>query len=436
MGLISFIKNLGRIVDEFDDDDPVTPQPLKNINNQVDLGADITDDIDKSATEEVHEATEEMKDATTEKETKDDKPESAAHLSDAYNLIILDESGSMSTVRDETISGCNETLISIRNLQKEQPDVRQFVSIFCFDSSHSRYIFHDTPIDEVRDMTRDDYCPNTCTPLYDAIGYTVLQLFRKINRKEAKGNVTIITDGYENASRKWKLSLVQELIATLKQKGWVFSFIGANIDVESTANSLGIDSFMQFEQTQTGMEDMFECERRSRRAFMSKNAYMETTACFQKMNREERDKMRGAMNEGYFVQGRLRIAPDNIVSLGKDEIFVFGSNVEGMHNGGAAYYALQHFGAKFGQAEGIQGQSYAIPTDGNSFMELAKAVERFTEYVVFHPQNKFMLTAVGTGNAGYEVRQIAPLFRQAYTFGNVYVPRSFLQYVINPNVPD
>ena len=410
MGLISFFKNLGRIVDDFDDNDPVTPQPVKNFNNQVDLGSEITDDIDKSATEEVGEVTGQKKDATTEKETKDDKPENTAHLSDAYNLIILDESGSMSTVRDETISGCNETLISIRNLQKEQPGIRQFVSVFCFDSSHSRYIFHDTPIDEVRDMTREDYSPSACTPLYDAIGYTVLQLFRKIDWKEAKGNVTIITDGYENASRKWRLPLVQELIATLKKRGWVFSFIGANIDVESTANSLGIDSFIQFEQTQTGMEDMFECERRSRRAYNEKHRFMRMSGRFKKMCEEEQDEKTGALNINYFVEDE-RIAPDNIVSLGKDEIFVFGSNVEGMHNGGAAYYALQHFGAKFGQAEGIQGQSYAIPTDGNSFEELEKAIERFTEYVVFHPQNKFILTAVGTGNAGYEVRHIGPLFR-------------------------
>lgn len=61
----------------------------------------------------------------------------------------------------------------------------------------------------------------------------------------------------------------------LKSRGWVFSFIGANIDVERTANSLGIDSFMGFEQTQTGMEDMFECERRSRRAFNEKRRYMQ-----------------------------------------------------------------------------------------------------------------------------------------------------------------
>ena len=189
MGLISFIKGLVRIVDESEDNESFTPQPVKNINNQVDLGAEITDDIDKSAREEVNELTEEKKDAATEKETKDDKSKSTAHLSDAYNLIILDESGSMSTVRDETISGCNETLISIRNLQKEQPDIRQFVSIFCFDSSHSRYIFHDAPIDEVRDITREDYSPSVNTPLYDAIGYTVLQLFHKINRQEDRKSV-------------------------------------------------------------------------------------------------------------------------------------------------------------------------------------------------------------------------------------------------------
>lgn len=119
------------------------------------------------------------------------------------------------------------------------------------------------------------------------------------------------------------------------------------------------------------------------------------------MSEEEQDRATGAMNEGYFVEDQ-RIVPDNIVSLQENQIFVFGSNIDGAHNGGAAYYALKHFGAKFGQAEGIQGQSYAIPTDGNSFEDLKKAVDRFTEYVVFHPQYKFMLTAVGTGNADYD----------------------------------
>lgn len=116
MGLISFIKCLVGLDDDSDALEPVTPKPVKNINNQVDLGKDIIDDQDMSASEEVNEVCGQKKDATTEKETKDEKAESTAHLSDAYNLIILDESGSMSTVRDETISGCNETLISIRKI--------------------------------------------------------------------------------------------------------------------------------------------------------------------------------------------------------------------------------------------------------------------------------------------------------------------------------
>ena len=360
---------------------------------------------------------------------KDGKAEDTASASSTYNLIILDESGSMSDVRGATISGCNETLASIRNIQKEQPSVRQFVSIFCFNTSRSRYVFHDTPIENVRDMTMEDYCPNACTPLYDAVGETVLQLFRKIVPQEAKGNVTIITDGYENASRKWTLPLVKELIAMLKKKGWVFTFIGANIDVESAASSLGIDSFMKYEQTETGMDDMFKCERRSRRAYNEKMRYMKTSKYYQELSKEDQDQMTGALNTGYFVKD-LRIAPDNIVSLNENEIFVFGSNLDGAHDGGAASYALQHFGAQLGQTEGIQGQSYAIPTNGNSFGDVRKAVERFTEYVVFHPQNRFLLTAVGTDNAGYDVSQIAPLFRQAYAFGNVYVPRSFIKYVV------
>ena len=82
-----------------------------------------------------------------------------------------------------------------------------------------------------------------------------------------------------------------------------------------------------------------------------------------------------------------------------------------------------------GQAEGVQGQSYAIPTVGNAFDDVKKAIDRFTEYVVLHPQKKFMLTAIGCGNAGYTPGQIAPLFKQAYEFGNVYVPAIFYPFV-------
>lgn len=359
-----------------------------------------------------------------------DSPTSAT-----YNLIILDESGSMSGVRSQTISGCNETLNSIRNTAKDQPEIKQFVSIFCFDTSNSRYIFQDVPIEDTRDLTPDDYCPNSCTPLYDAVGYTVTGLHSLIEKTDSVGVVTIITDGYENASRRWNHQSVVELIESLKKKGWVFTFIGANIDVEETAKGLGIDSYMKFEQTDEGMSGMFEQERMSRRAYSEKRRYMEKMKMYQMMDKAERSQQLGAMNRNYFVNDRRRIAQDCIKVLGPDEVFVFGSNVLGKHNGGAALYALKHFGAIDGQAEGIQGQSYAIPTDGNTFEELIEAVGHFTDYVVMHPQNRFMLTDIGCGTAGYTPEQIAPLFQQAYSFGNVYIPESFFKYMPqDPNI--
>ncbi len=355
-------------------------------------------------------------------------------ISETHNLIILDESGSMSCVRSQTISGCNETLNSIRNTAKEQPDMKQFVSIFCFDTTNSRYVFQDVPVEDTRDLTEKDYSPNSCTPLYDAIGYTVTLLRRLIENTNSAAVVTIITDGYENASRRWHHQSVVELIDCLKKKGWVFTFIGANIDVEQTAQGLGINSYSRFEQTDEGMSAMFEEERLSRLAYYSKVNYMRNLLDFDSMPMAEREEQLGAMNENYFV-AKERIAPEFIESLGEKDIFVFGSNIHGIHSGGAAKFALDHFGAIMKQAEGIQGQSYAIPTDGNTFNELKEAVGRLTDYVVMHPQNNFMLTAVGCGTAGYSVEQIAPLFRQAYTFGNVYVPAGFLPFMPkNPNV--
>ena len=368
-----------------------------------------------------------------EKYLKENKPDDAACLKEnpntlVYNLIILDESGSMSGVTGQTISGCNETLNGIRSTAIEDKEQRQLVSIYCFDTINSRYLFQNTPIEKVRDLTSEDYCPNAGTPLYDAIGNTVCQLKKIATDSHSIGKVTIITDGYENASQKWKHSSVVELIESLKKKGWLFTFMGANIDVEYTSRSLGIDSFMEFQQTDKGMREMFECERRSQRAYSKKMSFMRRSQFFADATEEEREQMLCSMNENYFTEGE-RISPDFIKSLSPNEIFVFGSNVYGSHNGGAAGLAVANFGAIMGQAEGVQGQSYAIPTVGNAFDDVKKAIDRFTEYVVLHPQKKFMLTAIGCGNAGYTPGQIAPLFKQAYEFGNVYVPAIFYPFV-------
>ena len=119
-----------------------------------------------------------------------------------------------------------------------------------------------------------------------------------------------------------------------------------------------------------------------------------------------------------------RVSPDYIRELEPNEVFVFGSNADGHHRLGAAKYAMDNFGAIWGQSEGLQGQSYAIPTT-EGYDNLAKAVVRFTEFAGTHPDQRFLVTPVGCGFAGYSVDQIAPLFKGCIQMENVALPREF-----------
>ena len=111
-------------------------------------------------------------------------------------------------------------------------------------------------------------------------------------------------------------------------------------------------------------------------------------------------------------------------------MFVFGSNALGMHHGGAARVAYNEFGAEWGNGEGLQGQSYAIPTmEGEHSTMLA--VNRFTDYAKEHPELKFLVTPIGCGIAGYSPEEIAPMFKEAAALENVYLPISFWKVLMN-----
>ena len=119
-----------------------------------------------------------------------------------------------------------------------------------------------------------------------------------------------------------------------------------------------------------------------------------------------------------------RISPWMIVQLKPNEVFVFGSNVNGYHGGGAALTALQKFGAIWGQGEGLQGQSYGIPTmEGIDSMKAA--IERFILFAKEHRELIFLVTPIGCGIAGYKPEEVAPFFRFAIDLENVYLPESF-----------
>ena len=120
-----------------------------------------------------------------------------------------------------------------------------------------------------------------------------------------------------------------------------------------------------------------------------------------------------------------RITPNFIQSLNDNEIFVFGSNLEGMHGGGAAYTALKKFGAIWGQGVGLQGQSYGIPTMHGGVDAIKPYVDEFITFAQEHRELSFLVTRIGCGIAGFQDNEIAPLFKEAQKLENVWLPESF-----------
>ena len=347
--------------------------------------------------------------------------ENTTGITNIYNLIILDESGSMASIYEQALGGANETIQTIRAAQASAADQKQFLTFVTFDSGDResvRTIIDTMPIAQVKDLTKDDYRPNGCTPLYDAMGKSLTALEQKVTEDD-QVLVTIITDGMENSSREYSGAAVCEIVKRLRAKGWTFVYIGANQDAVEVAKSMNIDNAMNFQATHEDTRRMW-------------NDYRESTSGYYEKVRMS--KMRGERvfeDKEFFVKGpqSQRITPDRITGLNPGEIFVFGSNVNGFHNGGAAGFACRHFGAVYGNPEGPQGQCYAIPTVGLTLMELHVKIQEFIDYAEAHPNLTFLVTAIGCGNGGYQPREIAPMFDRARRLTNVHLPAEFWTYI-------
>ena len=130
-----------------------------------------------------------------------------------------------------------------------------------------------------------------------------------------------------------------------------------------------------------------------------------------------------------------RTTPDHITRLGANEIFVFGSNEQGLHYGGAAKAALENFGAIMGQGNGLQGMSYAIPSmSGLGIM--GEYVKEFCEFAKAHPEKHFLVTPVGCGIAGFSESEIAPLFETCRDVDNISLPASFWDIIGEPSAKE
>lgn len=212
-----------------------------------------------------------------------------------YNVVILDKSGSMTSIRKQAVDSVNETFGCIRSMRKKNAEQEQFVTLVAFCGCEQKVIYENTPIEKVKDITLADYEPCCMTPLYDAIGNVCTRLHTTIkDDASASVAVTIITDGYENASREFSAKAIKALIEAYKQEGWMFAYIGADHDVESVAFNLSIDNTMTWEKTEEGTEKMAKIVNESRMKWADNVHYcMAPTP-------EERAEMKRRISKNFF----------------------------------------------------------------------------------------------------------------------------------------
>ena len=189
-----------------------------------------------------------------------------------YNLIILDESGSMSSVWKPALDGANETIQTIKSTQEAHPEQIQFLTFVSFSDKGGerfRVLIDNKPIGDVTQLTAEDYYPNGNTPLWDAMGHSLTKLEEAVSDEDLV-LVTIITDGYENASREYTGKSIKALVKRLSEKDWAFAYIGANQDAIEVAGNMGIDNALNFAADEEGTREMWRKEKRSRERYYSR----------------------------------------------------------------------------------------------------------------------------------------------------------------------
>lgn len=186
------------------------------------------------------------------------KQNKAMEAKNIYNLIILDESGSMTAIERQAVSAMNETIQGIRKAQKTNPDQNYFVTLVVFEGDGMkgvRTVRDRVPVENVEDIKQEEYVPGACTPLYDAMGLSITNL-SKVTKKDDPVLVTIITDGMENSSSEYSGSDIKHLVSKKRESGWTFAYIGANQDAVEVARELDIKNALNFDASEEGTEEM------------------------------------------------------------------------------------------------------------------------------------------------------------------------------------
>ena len=183
-----------------------------------------------------------------------------------FDLVILDMSGSMDTIRQSVVDGFNTLVDGLRLANKRFSGTQEhYLSLCLFNTFAMGYVYYNVPIDSVSPLFFDIYQPMGATPLYDAIGVSVSKMMEVIDTlSEYSVMVTIISDGLENASRFYSKALVSWMVNKLSEKGWSFSYMGTDEEVMEQAMKLNIDSVHYFQQTDSGFMDAMRLDESSR----------------------------------------------------------------------------------------------------------------------------------------------------------------------------
>ena len=185
-----------------------------------------------------------------------------------HNLIILDESGSMDTIKSLIISGFNELVQSVKGIEGQFPEQEHLISMVSFNDLNNNILHFIDPVSKLDAINDSTYNPASMTPLYDAMGFSISKLKLYLEGKENYSVlVTVLTDGEENASKEYTGAAIKNLVDELKQQNWTFTYIGADHDVEGMASKMNIHNTMSFDKNDQDIKRMFERESSSRIKF-------------------------------------------------------------------------------------------------------------------------------------------------------------------------
>ena len=182
-----------------------------------------------------------------------------------HNLIILDESGSMGSIKSVIINGFNELVQSVKGIEKQFPDQEHLISMVSFNDLNTKILHFVDPINKLNAINDSTYNPASLTPLFDAMGFSISKLKHYLEGKENYSVlVTILTDGEENASIEYTSLAIKNLVKELKNQNWTFTYIGTDHDVEKMAARMNINNTMSFDKNDLDIKRMFAKESKSR----------------------------------------------------------------------------------------------------------------------------------------------------------------------------